>query len=54
MTFDGLPRNHYGAILADPPWGFKTWSGPEKSLQGQHEHPRHRSCNTQVGSSKRA
>lgn len=30
--FDGLPRNHYRAILADPPWGFKTWSGPEKKV----------------------
>lgn len=20
-------RNHYGAILADPPWAFKAWSG---------------------------
>jgi N6-adenosine-specific RNA methylase IME4 len=25
--FEGLPRNHYGAILADPPWSFKAWSG---------------------------
>lgn len=24
--FANLPRNHFGAILADPPWGFKTWS----------------------------
>src|SRR5215475_12290654 len=24
--FDGLPRNHYGAILADPPWRFRTWN----------------------------
>ena len=30
--FDGLRRGHYGAILADPPWGFKTWSGPEKKV----------------------
>jgi N6-adenosine-specific RNA methylase IME4 len=30
--FDGLPRNHFGAILADPPWGFQTWSGPEKKV----------------------
>lgn len=22
----------YGAILIDPPWGFKTWSGPEKKV----------------------
>lgn len=25
--FAGLPRNHYGAILADPPWAYKAWSG---------------------------
>lgn len=25
--FGGLPRQHYGVILADPPWSFKTWSG---------------------------
>lgn len=30
--FADLPRGHYKAILADPPWGFKTWSGPEKKL----------------------
>ena len=23
--FDGLPRRHYGAILADPPWRYRTW-----------------------------
>jgi N6-adenosine-specific RNA methylase IME4 len=22
-----LPRNHYGAILADPPWHFQSWTG---------------------------
>jgi N6-adenosine-specific RNA methylase IME4 len=21
-----LPQGHYGAILADPPWNFRTWS----------------------------
>jgi N6-adenosine-specific RNA methylase IME4 len=30
--FANLPRDHYRAILADPPWGFKTWSGPEKKV----------------------
>lgn len=25
-VFDGLPRNHFGAILADCPWRFKTFS----------------------------
>ncbi len=29
---DNLPKHHFGAILADPPWGFKTWSGPEKKV----------------------
>lgn len=24
--FDGLPRNHFGVVLADPPWSYKTWS----------------------------
>lgn len=24
--FEELPRNHYGVILADPPWPFATWS----------------------------
>jgi N6-adenosine-specific RNA methylase IME4 len=27
MTFDGLPRGHFKAILADPPWRFETWDG---------------------------
>jgi N6-adenosine-specific RNA methylase IME4 len=30
--FEGLPRGHFGAILADPPWGFRCWSGPEKKV----------------------
>jgi N6-adenosine-specific RNA methylase IME4 len=25
--FPDLPRGHYGAILADPPWHFKFWWG---------------------------
>lgn len=24
--FDGLPKNHFKAILADCPWSYKTWS----------------------------
>lgn len=24
--FDDLPRNHFGVILADPPWHFKTYN----------------------------
>lgn len=30
--FADLPQGHFGAIYADPPWGFKTWSGPEKKV----------------------
>jgi N6-adenosine-specific RNA methylase IME4 len=26
-AFNGLPRRHFGAILADPPWAYKTYSG---------------------------
>lgn len=25
--FEGLPRNHFGVVLADPPWQFQAWSG---------------------------
>lgn len=25
--FDNLPAKHFGAILADPPWGFNLWWG---------------------------
>jgi N6-adenosine-specific RNA methylase IME4 len=25
MPFDELPKHYYGAILADPPWRFRTW-----------------------------
>jgi N6-adenosine-specific RNA methylase IME4 len=25
--FDGLPRGHFGVILADPPWHFQVWAG---------------------------
>lgn len=24
--FEDLPRNHFGAIYADPPWSFRAWS----------------------------
>jgi len=29
MNFDGLERGHYRAILADPPWRFRTWDKSE-------------------------
>ena len=33
-SFADLPRNHFGAILADPPWHFQTWS-----LKGRDRSP---------------
>ena len=33
MMFDELPKHHFGAILADPPWAFQTWwSGRSNKL----------------------
>lgn len=34
--FAGLKRNHYGAILADPPWHFKVWAGATKRVGRSH------------------
>jgi N6-adenosine-specific RNA methylase IME4 len=30
--FDHLERGKYGAILADPPWGFQAWDGKDKKV----------------------
>lgn len=32
--FADLPKKHFGAILADPPWHFQTWAGARKSGAG--------------------
>jgi N6-adenosine-specific RNA methylase IME4 len=29
MPFGDLPRNHYRALLVDPPWRFRTWDKRE-------------------------
>lgn len=36
MSLSSLPRNHFGAILADPPWLFRSlWGGrPQKTEAG--------------------
>jgi N6-adenosine-specific RNA methylase IME4 len=34
MIFDDLPRNHFGAVLADPPWSFQTYGGPAIPTKG--------------------
>jgi N6-adenosine-specific RNA methylase IME4 len=33
--FDDLPKRHFGAILADPPWAFNLWWGG-RTKQGKH------------------
>jgi N6-adenosine-specific RNA methylase IME4 len=35
--FEALPKNHFAAILADPPWRFQVWSGetPVKARKGR-------------------
>jgi N6-adenosine-specific RNA methylase IME4 len=38
MTFDALPRNHYGAILADPPWQFNCWADSDKAHGTANSH----------------
>lgn len=32
--FDDLPKGHFGAILADPPWHFQTWDGARRNGKG--------------------
>ena len=38
LEFADLPRRHYGAILADPPWRFRTWDKAEAipNTRGRH------------------
>lgn len=37
--FHDIPRNHFGAILADPPWAFETWSakGQDRSAEQHYQ-----------------
>jgi hypothetical protein len=36
--FADLPHGHYGAILADPPWQFKTlWGTPTERMELTNE-----------------
>lgn len=34
MMFADLPRNHFGAILADPPWHWSSWGKFRKQRKG--------------------
>ncbi len=36
--FPGIPRGHFGAILADPPWKFETWGSQENSATCVERH----------------
>jgi N6-adenosine-specific RNA methylase IME4 len=34
-TFSAYPKNHYGAILCDPPWRFATWNNQKAIPKGR-------------------
>lgn len=36
--FAGLPKGHFGAILADPPWAFDTWGSQENAATDVNRH----------------
>jgi N6-adenosine-specific RNA methylase IME4 len=38
-TFAELPHGHFGAILADPPWRFATWSENGKGRSPDQDYP---------------
>ncbi len=44
--FADLPKHHFGAILADPPWQFKVW-GDQANSQVKHagDHYETMACN---------
>lgn len=37
--FPGYPRGFYKVVLADPPWSFKTYSGPKVAARGKQPYP---------------
>jgi N6-adenosine-specific RNA methylase IME4 len=37
-VFGDLPRNHFGAIYADPPWDFKTWTNAPNERGPQNHY----------------
>jgi N6-adenosine-specific RNA methylase IME4 len=37
MSFDELPKKHFGAILADPPWHFQSWSPEHQDRKAPYE-----------------
>lgn len=45
--FADLPRGHYGAILADPPWGFQCWDGQDKKVASRGSVTPYQTMNTE-------
>jgi N6-adenosine-specific RNA methylase IME4 len=42
LPFDGLRRGHYAAILADPPWRFKSYTAPQSlNPSSRRDNERH-------------
>lgn len=37
-SLSGLPRRHFGAILADPPWSFETWGKRGKGRSAERHY----------------
>ena len=37
-AFEGLHAGHYSAILADPPWRFKTWSETRQTRSASNHY----------------
>jgi len=38
MTFEHLPKNYFGAVLADPPWRFQSWSDKGQGRSAQQHY----------------
>jgi N6-adenosine-specific RNA methylase IME4 len=37
--FDRLPKKHFGAVLADPPWRFQVWSAKGEGRSASRHYP---------------
>lgn len=37
-VFADLPQKHFGAILADPPWSFRVWSGKGTARSAENHY----------------
>ena len=39
MAWSNFPQGQFGAILADPPWKFETWSDAGKGRSAERHYP---------------